>query len=209
MLENLRNLDLTHSRLEVFPKLPESLQVLDLCSCEFSRDVSHPLDQDSIYPNQLPNLKTLLLAGIYNLIGSGVRSLLSANKGNLVRLNLAHCANVGQEDIHTLIQDGYLKAINVLSLAGCHFSDETAHLLAKAAPALEYLNIKLTTVSGIGVKALVLKPGRKLEKLNLDSCGLVGADALKFARDSGIDVQFIMKEEHKMTQPRTKRSRLN
>lgn len=204
MLENLRNLNLTDSRLKVFPRLPESLQILDLCSCKFSRDVLYPLHQDPIYQNQLPNLKTLLLAGIYDLPGSWVRSLLSANRGNLVRLDLANCATVGGEDIHTLIQDGYFTGITMLSLAGCHFSDETADLLAQAAPALEHLNIALTTVSGIGVKALVLKPGRKLEKLNLDSCGLVSADALQFARDSGIDVQFIIKEE---TQQRRKRLR--
>lgn len=207
MLKNLRDLDLTHSYLESFPRLPESIQVLDLCSCTFFPDAFRPTGQNPIYQNQLPNLKALLLASIYGLAGSGVKSLLSANKGNLVRLNLAHCARLEPEDIHSLIQDGYLKAVNMLSLAGCHFADETAYLLAEASPALEYLDIALTTISGIGVKALVRKPGRKLEKLKLDSCQFVTADTLRFARDSGIDVQFIMGGDPEWTRQRSKRVR--
>lgn len=120
-------------------------------------------------------------------------------------LNLAHCANLDQKDIHSLIQDGYLSAVTVLSFAGCDFSDVSAQLLAKASPVLENLDIEQTMVSGIGVKALVLKPGRKLEKLKLNACPLLSADAVDFARASGVDVQFIIHGIHRMTRQGPKR----
>lgn len=193
MLKNLRNLDLSCSSLGSFPKLPESIQVLNLSSCGFALSYSPLID--SINQNRLPNLKALLLAHMHGLVGDGVRSLLSANKGNLMLLNLAHCGRLVRKDIRSLIQDGYLGAINSLSLAGCDFTDETAQLLATASPNLDNLEIEQTEVTGVGVKALVLKHGRKLEKLKLDSCRLVSADAVDFARASGINVQFIIYEE--------------
>ena len=200
MLKNLRNLDLSKSSLGLCPRLPESIQVLNLYSCIFFSDfASIPSLQDSIDQNQLPNLKVLLLAHMHCLTGNGVRSLLSANKGNLMWLNLAQCSKLVRKDISSLIADGYLGAINVLSLAGCDFTDETAQLLAKASPELENLDIERTEVTGVGVKALVLKPGRKLAKLKLDSCRLVSADAVDFARASGINVQFMIYEEPRMS----------
>lgn len=205
MLKNLSNLDLTKSSLWLFPRLPESIQVLNLSGCVFSPgNTFHPLLQDSIYQNRLPNLKALLLACIHSLVGDWVRSLLSANKGNLVWLNLAYCPRLEQADINSLIHFGYLKAITVLSLAGCEFTDETAQLLTGSSPELEDLDIERTAVTGVGVKALVLKPGRKLEKLKLNSCRSISLDAVDFARASGIDVQFFI-HEPRMTTKRMRR----
>ena len=205
-LKNLRNLDLATSYLGLFPKLPESIQVLNLCGCVFaSGSAVYPRLQDSIYQNWLPDLKALQLAHMHSLTGDAVKSLLSANKGNLNLLNLAHCTKLERADIVSLIQFGYLRAITVLSLAGCGFTDETAQFLAKASPGLENLDVERTAITGVGVKALVLKPGRELKKLNLDSCRFISADAVDFARASGIYVQFIIDEEPRWTRRRTKR----
>lgn len=196
MLQNLRTLDLSNSKLWTFPWLPESIEVLNLCNCEFPPDRTFPSPlQDSVKSNHLPNLKALLLAHMHGLLGDGLRSLLSANKGNLLCLNLALCSRLVRNDISSLIEDGYFGAITFLSLAGCDFTDETAQLLAMAAPSLEHLELEQSAVTGVGVKALVLKPGRKLEKLKLDSNRLVSADAIHFARDSKINVQLVSQEE--------------
>lgn len=177
-----------------------------MSECVFSPGIDfYPRLQDSIYQNRLPNLKALQLAHTHSLTGDAVKSLLSANKGNLTLLNLAHCTKLEHMDIVSLIQSGYLRAITVLSLAGCDFTDETAQLLAEASPGLENLDTERTRVTGVGVKALVLKPGRKLKKLNLDSCRFVSADAVDLARASGIYVQFIIHEEPRWTARRTKR----
>lgn len=209
MLKNLQNIDLTQSSLGLFPRLPESLQALNLTSCVFSASAyasAYSLT-DHINENQLPNLKALVLAHMHDLVVDGLRSLLSANKGNLMALNLAHCNKLAREDISSLIQDGYLRAITILNLAACDFTDEIAQLLAMASSGLENLDIEHTKVTGVGVKALVLKSGRKLEKLKLNSCLLVSKDAIDFARDNGINVQFIIYEEPRpgVTRKRQKR----
>ena len=67
-------------------------------------------------------------------------------------------------------------------------NDDVAEKLALHLPSLTTLDLSHTRVTGIGVKALVEKPGSKLKLLNLNHCRDVGRDAVEYARSRGINV---------------------
>lgn len=198
MLQNLQNLDLAGSNLRMLPNLPESIQILNLSRCRLS-PVSFPpaAFANGMKSVRLPNLKALLVSQMSHLRIQWLMRLLAANQTNLTALNLRHCSSLTGKDIISLIHDGYFQAITDLSLAGCNVSDETAKLLALASPGLTNLDLDGTQLSGVGVKALVLKPGRKLEKLKLNNCTRISKDAIDFARVHDINVEFGLFEELK------------
>lgn len=118
-----------------------------------------------------------------------LHALLSFGKGKLELLNLKNC-NFQAQDIRSLILDGFLKNVNQLSLAGLPVDDECAELLANNLHHLKFLDLASTRVTGVGVKALVLRPSDKLERLNLMLCSLVSIDAVAFARSHGIQTSY-------------------
>ena len=65
-----------------------------------------------------------------------------------------------------------------------------AKKLALNLPKLKILDVSLTEITGVGVKALCLKKGARLEKLNLDHCEKVSVDAVEWARKRGVEVQY-------------------
>ncbi len=52
-------------------------------------------------------------------------------------------------------------------------------------------------IMGVGVKARVLKQGKKLVELDLRDCPKVGADAVKWARERGVRVNVQSQEKGK------------
>ena len=202
-LQYLQNLDLAGSDMGRFPRLPESIQILNLSRFQVSSlALRSAVFADEIKTIWLPNLKALLVSQMYTLRTQLLQRLLSANRGNLTSLNLRHCSTFTDQDIISLIHDGYFQAVTDLCLTACNFTDEAAKLLALASSDLTHLDLDATNLTGVGVKALVLKPGRKLKKLKLNKCMFISKDAVDFARAHGINVEFQFLEE-----PRIKSSR--
>jgi hypothetical protein len=202
MLSSLRSLDLTSSRVWSFPRLPQSIRVLNLSHCVVDLDQTNSINT---VEHWLPHLTSLQLAFSHHLGVHGLRSFLSANKGNLTALDLKFCNKLNHQDFLTLIGEGYFNAITDLSLIACAFKDDTALLLAAASTDLIHVDLSSTKVTGVGVKALVQKPGCKLQTLKVNNCQAIGKDAVEFARDSGVDVEFIFPDYVK----RPKRRRRN
>ena len=197
MLKHLQRLDLARTFVPSFPWLPESIQVLNMSACGF-----HPVEMerwisfnDAIKRNWLPNLTDLLVPHMHKLEIDGLRCMLAANKGELRTLNLRDCPRLSHPDIISLIDQGYLQSIVSLGVAGCDFNDQTAQLLAKMAPNLINLDADVTNVTGVGVKAILLKAGCPPENLRLNNCLLVGQDAVDFARSRGTNVEFFFYEK--------------
>lgn len=202
-LQNLQNLDLAGSDMGRLPRLPESIQILNLSRCQVSSlSFGSAVFADDMKPIWLPNLKALSLSQMYSLRIQWLQHLLSANRGNLTLLNLRHCSTLTDQDIFSLIHDGYFQAVTDLCLMACNFTDETAELLALASSGLTNLDVDATNLSGVGVKALVLKPGCKLKKLKLNKCMFISKDAVDFARAHGINVEFQFVEESRIKSSR-------
>lgn len=187
MLKNLRHLDLSDACMLSFPWLPESIQTLNMSDCNFRPMGPH---NDAITHYRLPDLTELYMERTPHLKIDGLRQMLMANRGNLKALNLNECGGISHEDIISLINDGYLESIVSLRLAYSSFDDLTAQLLAKSSPRLMYLDVDVTKITGVGVKAVLLKAGCQLESLKLNQCFHVAKDAVEFARSRGVKIQY-------------------
>ena len=71
--------------------------------------------------------------------------------------------------------------------------DQRISAIVESLPKLRYLNLSGSKVTGVGVKeALKLK---HLERLVLDDCRDLGFDAVEWAREKGVQVQYRMNEK--------------
>lgn len=184
----LQRLDITNNQNIIFPRLPPSLLTLDLSNC-----IPSPLLDDlglaNVMDSSLPEMKSLSLSSYHSMEPNRLLALLSLGKGKLELLNLKNC-NLQAQDISSLIQDGFLKNVIQLNLAGLPVNDACAELLATNLPYLKFLDLSSTRVTGVGVKALVLRPSIKLERLDLMQCSSVSVDAVEFARSHGIHITY-------------------
>lgn len=128
-----------------------------------------------------------MLTDFTDLTLNGLLSLLSASKGKLESLNIESCAQLEPKDINRLVESSYLEEVTRLTLCKLSINDSTAELVAQKLPSLKNIDLSLTRVTGIGVKALVLKPHSKLERLVLTGC-LLDRDVIDFAIAHGITV---------------------
>lgn len=195
VIPKLQILDITNNQNIIFPRLPPSLRNLDLSSC-----VPSPLRDDSsltnIMDSSLPEMKRLSLSNYHSMEPTQLRALLGEGKGKLELLNLKNC-NFQAQDIKSLIQEGFLENVTQLSLAGLPANDACVEHLATNLHHLKFLDLAATRVTGVGVKALVLRPCVKLERLNLLQCSSVSVDAVTFARSCGIHITYGFPETSK------------
>ena len=98
-----------------------------------------------------------------------------------------------------LIMDRWLDSITDLDLSSTMADDEVVQVLALKLYHLKVFSIASTKVTGVGVKALVSKPGEKLEFLNVRNCNAMYNDAIVFARLQGIQVAFGWSSDSKKT----------
>lgn len=185
-LSELQHLSVVRNDRLVFPRLPPSLQILTLWHCTTDRRRSQECN-DNLISNRLPELTHLVLTEFTDLTLDGLLSLLSASKGKLKTLNIESCVQLETEDINTLVKTGYLEEVTRLTLCQLSINDSTAELVARNLPHLKNLNLSVTRVTGIGVKALVLKPHCRLERLALKGLSL-DRDAIVFATNRGITI---------------------
>ena len=138
--------------------------------------------------NDFSALTSLSVSAARFLSPVAVAALIGSGKNKLQKLDLRdHDASLG---IAAIVSEGHLTEVTELRLSNADVSDELVALVARCCPKLESFdasyNMKLT---GVGVKALVLKEGG-IRRLNLDHCVGVGSDAVEYARGKGAVVQF-------------------
>lgn len=170
----------------VFPRLPPSLRILNLRRCTTDRTLSQE-GNENLISNSLPELTNLVLTEFFDLTLNGLLSLLRGSKGKLESLDIESCVQLESKEINTLVESSYLGEVTRLTLCKLSIDDSTAELIAQNLPRLKYIDLSLTRVTGIGVKAIVLKPHSRLERLVLNGCGL-DRDVIDFAIANGITV---------------------
>ena len=185
-LTELRKLNLAHIYLTAFPCLAPTVESLTLISVGGVKSRS---DDIIPYP-KLPALTSLTFSATCHLGISDIYALLSHSKSKLQKLDLLD-SPVDPLETASLLVDGHLSELSELSLTNGDVTDTLAVLIAKHCPKLQRFeasyNSKLT---GVGVKALVLKEGATLRSLDLVHCSGVSADAVEWARDKGVEVRF-------------------
>ncbi|KAL9036470.1 MAG: hypothetical protein Q9214_006118 [Letrouitia sp. 1 TL-2023] len=186
-LTKLEDLKLAKFGSEGFPRLPSSIVSLDLSDSDrLVRFLA--LGPASSEWNTFPKLARLLLPRLYHLQPVSLDALLRGNPNKLRTLNIASCIQITLSDIHRLIGSGNLDRIVELALNTSDFGDAEATSLANQCHDLRILDLSETAITGIGVKALILKPGDRLDRLTLRSCHGISNDAIEFAQSTGVEV---------------------
>ena len=123
--------------------------------------------------------------------------LLNSNKGNIEKLDLGG-AQASTSVIIDLIRADYLTNVSELALPWDAVDDGLCEHIATRLHCLKSLDLRSSRkLTGVGVKALVLKPHGKLERLKLDYCVSIDVDAVQFARSQGIEVSFKFEDSGK------------
>lgn len=182
-LKSLEILDLGVGDASEFPLLPPSIRNLSVASSLRS--------EDSAY-SHLPNIESLTLYTGFLYKAIGLPSLLGPSKGKLKKLHLTAKffgePAYGPGIFQRLIDDGLLSETTVLSAINTGLNDEVVGLIANNLPKLRILSLEGSSITGVGVKVLVLKPGDKLEMLDVRKCDRLSHDAIEWARSKGVQV---------------------
>ena len=188
VLTHLEVLDLAGFNMSHFPRIPASLRSLDLTEC-YSINCDTQVSQVNIKDTNLQDLHSLSLSpGKWPISYENLQTLLRPSKSLLKKFSYLCCAM--EDNISSLIQEGYLVEVTELNLHYSSINDKIAELIAENLPRLKILDLAATSITGVGVKALVLKLGDRLEKLNLMHCTSVSSDAVDFARAKGVHVTY-------------------
>ena len=177
--------------MNYFPRLPSGLRHLDFGKCFHSCEFTGA-SEENIRNAQLAELTSLLLP--YAQIGlDSLRTLMEPSKGNIKILNLCSLPEVltNQTMIQLLLDRDHCKSLVELDVSRNQLKDSFFEHIAQNCPRLQDLNASHDrSLTGVGVKALILKPGEKLKRLNLEHCDRVGIDAVELARANGIQVTY-------------------
>ena len=202
LLTHLESLDIVAFMFEYLPPLPSSLRSLHLGDCSYM-DFSDERSQFSIAAANLGNLQAFSISGDpLKFAFRDMETLLQPSISKLKRLvfrNLQRCSSVGNDDygIYELLSAGHFQDLRYLDLSRSTAVGKTGEMIATKFPSLVYLDLSYTPVSGVGVKALVMKEGEKLEKLVLQHCKNVSVDAVDYARAMGVNVVYNFPENVK------------
>lgn len=190
LLKKLECLSLQGTDLLLFPILPQTLKTLDISGWS-TADPTRRLE--NIYTASLPSLTSLNVTSSSQLPADGILRLLESNKGKVKKFGASKLYFGSAQSLRDLATSGSLAGITELGLSTSCLDDSVAGDLAANLPCLTRLNASATAITGVGIKALVDKPGSKLEKLNVDDCRGVGVDAVEYARSHGIQVSFFFR----------------
>lgn len=146
--------------------------------------------------NNFSTLTSLAVSPARHLRPEVLHALMENGTDKLRKCHLAGFDS--REQLPSLIASGCLSGVVDLRLSNAELTDSIAESIAKCCPRLRSFeashNPKLT---GVGVKALLLKEGEKLVKLDIDRCGGIGIDAVEFARSMGAEVKFSLADNLK------------
>lgn len=156
----------------------------------FDCNLGSAQSRDNIIDSNMTNLISLSMANVTTLHTLSLHDLLEPNKGNLKELNVNGCPFLDATSMLLLGKAGYLKEVVSLDMGNCNMDDRGVESLMACVPRLRYLALERTKITGVGVKAAVLKPEDNLEHLFIHNCQDVSRDAVEFARARGVKVEY-------------------
>lgn len=174
----------------MLPSLPLHIEHIDFSGSTFGLSE----DQSEELPVEITTLKTLRLNKVHKFPVEWLHGLILASQGSIECLDIGWCHNVAKVDIRSLITQRLLPNVKDLSFEGLQFvDDDLIQEVLNAASMLERINLSHTNqVTGVAIKALVLA---KVRKLGLIFAEGVSKDAVDYAREKGILVDFAFPDE--------------
>ncbi|KAL8653094.1 MAG: hypothetical protein Q9226_003987 [Calogaya cf. arnoldii] len=179
-MTRLEKLQLADFKGYVDPLRLSSLRTLDLDTCV---NIMHPFSTRGPQPDlRTGGLAELSLSCASDLGIECLLWLLGPKFDGLRKLHLPQCMEITGIGFRNLIDMGVIDHVVDLDLSGPRLTDALIQLVAFRAYRLERVKVASTAITGVGVKALVKKPGSKLQYLDITDCRHVSSDAVAFAR---------------------------
>lgn len=179
-MTRLEKLQLADFKGCVNPLALSSLRTLDLDTCI---NVLLPFSDQGPRPElRTDGIAELSLSCASDLSLECLVWLLGPKFDGLRKLHLPQCMEITDIGLRNLINMGLIDHVVDLDLSGPRLTDSLIQLLAFRAFRLERVKVASTAITGVGVKALVTKPGSKLQYLDITDCMHVASDAVAFAR---------------------------
>ncbi|KAE9375308.1 hypothetical protein N431DRAFT_542865 [Stipitochalara longipes BDJ] len=178
----LEHLDLTNTQLRRLPKLPTSLKSLNL-----SNNIQLHVGVGDEAPAELPLLETFNCEGTF-ITPDALKVLTMpaiANgklKSLLIGARLADARPGPATDEYPASED-----LEELSLNTMQINDARVLQILELYPKLRKLDVSGTRVTGVAVRKFV---NWGITSLNLDECIDVSSDAVDWARNKGVEVEF-------------------
>ena len=164
-------------------------------------DFSLAASRTNLAAVSLPNLTSFSLSSVRRISLADLHHLLAPSAGKLTKLDIGGCPFDANADstlnISEIVAAGYLAEVEELGLRNTLVDDAVAKVLALNLAQLRVVDVAFTKITGVGVKALCLKSGNGLERLNLQHCTGVSFDAVEWARGKGVEVLYSFPETGK------------
>lgn len=178
---HLQKVTLENFRGEISLQSLPSLRSVELREC------SYLLKQFSTFGVK-PDLRVLGLSkfsiSYAELEPKLLLQLIGSKVDDLKELRLRHCCTLEECDLAKMVDMGYFDQLVDLDLCGTRVTDSIIEKLAPRAQQLQRINLATTSVTGISVKTLALKPGRRLAHINISNCPRISPDAVAWARST-------------------------
>ncbi|KAL8692553.1 MAG: hypothetical protein Q9218_002446 [Villophora microphyllina] len=204
-IPNIRELYLANSDIEFAIPTPgvlemNQLETLKLVSCtanvsaqclpslrifrlqdHYPTDLSSPVDTSNLRNSSLVEFSVSMSN---ELLLHDILSALGPKTDGLRKFNVSHSLGIGNAGLRTLITGGILDQVVDLDISGLDGTrDDIMELLLLKAHRLKRVSLSSTKITGITIKALITKPGDRLEYLDISHCQRISADAIALARD--------------------------
>ena len=187
-----------HADLSLIP--PSSIRSLVVSS--YDLNIQKP---SSSMGEPLSNLCEVNLDPVNNMDATDFGTLLRSSVPKLARLQIGCSTSQGfaLELLRACLQVPFQQAggtrgkgtrqfarLIELELRQCDVDDDALEMIAASCPRLEHLNVQTSPkLTGVGVVAVVRKPGDKLKMLDARNCPSVSGDAVRWAREQHVHVR--------------------
>ncbi|KAI9807495.1 MAG: hypothetical protein M1825_005435 [Sarcosagium campestre] len=191
-LAHLESLNLRAVRVWAFPLLAPNIRTLKLNDLRIMQD--DLTGEFRVEGADLTDLTTLEFDDYSRLKVSDLRTLLDPSRGKLKILSIAG-SNMDQQELEMMAHEGYFANLTNFGAHGTMMQDNFVEALAHNARYLQQVDLSKTAITGIAVKALVVNC--PLVSLNLGLCSYISIDAVEWARQKGVNVEFYLQDNLK------------
>ncbi|KAI9706062.1 MAG: hypothetical protein M1836_005468 [Candelina mexicana] len=196
-LQRLEALDISGLETAVFPKLPPTLQTLNL-SRIFSLNLNCVESQNNIHELHLSSLRDLSFDDAITLRLRTLERILEGSRTTLQRLTLNDCVQVTGAFWSEFVSHISMENIIELQLRGTKITDHELSYFVDGKHKIRRLDLSKTSVTGVGIKRLTTDAQRpRLEWLGVNNCSSLGSDAVDLAWSKGIEVEYRFPEKLK------------
>ena len=186
----LEYLEFTSSSLVGFPHFPETLKHLDISGTRMMPRIPMFSEEERIALENLQGLETFICEGGHHINLEAIYTVIEASRkaGNLKTLRIGD--GLDSEELPRHLPDYSIPSLRTLGLSRWLASEEQLLTFLRHCPAIEYLNVSFTKITGVAIKELMTRESGPLKWLRLNDCTKLSPDAVDYARSLGAVVEY-------------------